>query len=267
MLKFFKRLIIALFLLYIAACSYMFFMQEDFIFHPKKLAAKYKINFPFEEEELMLKIDEKTSISAILCHSQQKKKKGLIFFLHGNSGNLTNQEQPAQFYTDMGYDFFSMDYRTFGKSTGELIDEKQFYSDITFAYKTMTKRYAEDSIIVVGYSIGTGSAAMITASQHPSKLILIAPYYSLIDMTQRRYPFIPSFLLNYKFETNEFLKKIDQPVLIVHGNKDDILPFEGSVMLSELLNEKSRFVAINGQNHNDFEFNKTYISALKKFLN
>jgi len=45
------------------------------------------------------------------------------------------------------------------------------------------------------------------------------------------------------------------------------LPFEGSVMLSELLNEKSHFVAINGQNHNDFEFNKTYISALKKFLN
>ena len=60
--------------------------------------------------------------------------------------------------------------------------------------------------------------------------------------------------------------KIAQPVLIVHGDKDDILPFDGSVMLSKLLNEKSQFVAIKGQNHNDFEFNKTYISALKNFL-
>ncbi len=267
MLKFFKRLILVLTILYFIFSSYLYFMQESFIFNPKKLSSNYEIDFQLEGEEITLKVNDKTRLSAILCFTHQKKKKGLVFFLHGNSGNLTNQKQPAKFYTDLGYDFFTLDYRTFGKSTGELIDEKQFYADVTFAYLEMKKIYTEDSIIVIGYSIGTASAAMITATQNPSKLVLIAPYYSLIDMMQRRYPFVSSFLLKYKFQTNEYLKQIKHPVLIVHGDKDDVLPFDGSLKLSALLNEKSQFVAIKGLNHNDFEFNDTYISTLKNFLN
>jgi hypothetical protein len=130
----------------------------------------------------------------------------------------------------------------------------------------MKRRYTEDSIVVIGYSVGTASAAMITALENPRKLVLIAPYYSLIDMTYRSYPFIPSFLLKYKFETNEHLKKIKEPVLLVHGDKDVVLPFEGSKQLSKLLNNKSKFVPIKGQGHDDFEFNEVYDKEVSLFL-
>lgn len=263
MKKFLYRLLIMTAILYVGACAYMYFMQESFIFHPDKLNAKEELSYG---KEISITTPDGVELSGIISPSKDPARKRLVFFLHGNAGNLSNQEQPAEFYTAKGYDFFSFDYRSFGKTKGELTDQDQFFSDVKTAYREMKRRYTEDSIVVIGYSVGTASAAMITAVENPSKLVLIAPYYSLIDMTHRSYPFIPSFLLKYKFETNEHLKKIKEPVLLVHGDQDVVLPFEGSELLSKLLNSKSRFVPIKGQGHDDFEFNPVYDKEVNKFL-
>jgi pimeloyl-ACP methyl ester carboxylesterase len=266
MKKFLYRLLIVLTVLYLGGCAYMYFMQESFIFHPDKLAKNEVITFGPEDKEITLQPEAGIELSSILSRSKQPERKRLVFFLHGNAGNLMNQEQPANYYTSLGYDFFTFDYRSFGKSNGEITDQEQFFSDVEYAYNEMKKIYTEDSIVVIGYSVGTGSAAMITARKEPSKLVLIAPYFSLVDMTTRQYPIIPTFLLKYKFETNEFLKKINEPVLLVHGDKDEVLPFDGSQKLAKLLNKKSRFVAIPGQGHDDFEFNSTYNKEVEVFL-
>jgi alpha-beta hydrolase superfamily lysophospholipase len=263
MKKFLYRILILAVILYVGACAYMYFMQESFIFDPDKLSAKEKLAFG---KEISIPTSDGIVLSGIISPSKDASRKRLVFFLHGNAGNLSNQEQPAEFYTAKGYDFFSFDYRSFGKTKGELIDQDQFFSDVRTAYREMKKRYTEDSIVVIGYSVGTASAAMITEVENPSKLVLIAPYYSLIDMTHRNYPFIPSFLLKYKFETNEHLKRIKEPVLLVHGDKDVVLPFEGSKMLSGFLNLKSKFVPIKGLGHDDFEFNEVYDMEVSRFL-
>jgi len=261
--KFFYRLLITVTIMYAGVCSFMYFMQESFIFHPDKLGPNAVLSFG---KEIFIPTSDGIELNGVVCPSKDRGRKRLVFFLHGNSGNLSNQEQAAQFYTSKGYDFFSFDYRSFGKTKGKLTDEDQFFSDVKIAYSNMKRRYAEDSIVVIGYSVGTASAAMITALENPSKLVLIAPYYSLIDMTHRSYPFIPIFLLKYKFETNEHLKNIKKPVLLVHGDKDIVLPFEGSVSLSKLLNSQSKFVPITGQGHDDFEFNNVYDREVSRFL-
>ncbi|MGK4569129.1 alpha/beta fold hydrolase [Flavobacterium sp. 3HN19-14] len=61
----------------------------------------------------------------------------------------------AEIYTSLGYDCFIPDYRGYGKSGGEIESESQFLSDVDLLYKDMLKRYAEDKIVIIGYSIGT----------------------------------------------------------------------------------------------------------------
>jgi pimeloyl-ACP methyl ester carboxylesterase len=239
-------------------------MQESFIFHPEKIEQNQVIDMGIPSQELTFKMDE-IKLHGVLC--KVPNSRGLIFFLHGNKGNVLYQRKAAKFYTSLGYDFFTFDYRGFGKSNGECINEEQFFNDVKHVYKEMAKLYPEKTINVIGYSLGTGPAAMLASQLNPSRLLLIAPYYSLKDMTIRRYYIIPTFLLKYPFETNVYLQGVKIPTLIVHGDQDAVLPYEGGEKLAELLNNSGRFVRLAGQGHDDLEENAEFRKAVSLFLN
>ena len=265
MKKFLKRILIVVIILYIGGCGYMYFMQEKFIFNPTTLGETEQLNYTGDFKELTFKTEDNNSISAVL--KINKNSKGLIFYLHGNRGNLNDQVEVSEFYSNLGFDFFTMDYRSFGKSTGELINEEQFFSDVELVYDSIKKLYDESTIRIIGYSVGTGSAAMLASKNTPKSLTLMAPYYSLVQMTVNRYKIIPTFLLKYPFETYKYLQDVKCPVEIIHGTNDDVLPFSGSVQLSKLLKPQDSFIQIKGQGHNRFEENKEFIDAMKAFLN
>jgi len=263
MKKFVLRLIGIILSVYVLGCGYMYFMQESFIFKPEKLSQKNKLSFEIPHEEMSI-YSNGAKLSCVLC--AVPKSKGLIFFLHGNTGNLNDQEVPAKFYNSLGFDFFTFDYRGFGKSTGEITSEDQFLSDIDRVYQQMKKKYSEKKITVIGYSLGTCPAAYITSKNHPDKLVLIAPYYSMSEMAIKEYKIIPTFLLKYKFDTYKYVQKIKNEILLIHGTKDETLPYEGSVSLSKLLSEDDEFLTVKGQGHNNFEENKIFSNKVIKFL-
>jgi alpha-beta hydrolase superfamily lysophospholipase len=263
MKKIIKRLLFLIIILYVGACGYMYFQQESFIFHPEKINASTVLKFDQEFEELNITSNGETLNGALF---KVKDAKGLVFFCHGNSGNILKQADAAKFYTNLGFDFFSFDYRGYGKSTGEVESEEQFFSDVQAFYNELNKRYKEAEINVIGYSLGTCPAAMLAAKNKPNKLILIAPYYSLSDMTIRRYKVIPPFLLKYKFDTYKYVQQAKMPILLVHGDKDGIIPFDCSLQLKNKLKKTDVFLPIKGQDHNNFEQNSTYFEAASSFL-
>jgi uncharacterized protein len=264
--KILLRSLLFILIAYAGICAYMYFAQESLIFHPEKMGKNEKIDFGFPIAELAIKSYDGTTLSGILCGSSIPEPGRAVFFLHGNAGNLHDQKQAAEFYTSLGYDFFTFDYRGFGKSEGAIESEEQFYRDIERMYREMKTAYHKDSIVVVGYSVGTAPAAMIASRMQPKKLVLIAPYYSMIDMTKRRYPFVPTALLKYRFETGMHLEKVKSKILMIHGDQDDVLPFECSEMLVKHLSPNGRFVPIKGQGHNDFEKNSVFEEAIRAFL-
>src|SRR4029078_12142443 len=105
---------------------------------------------------------------------------------------------------------------------GRINSKAQLFDDIQNAYDEMKMHFQEDSIVVLGYSIGTGPAAHLAATNHPKLLILQAPYYSLADMMRHYYPIIPTFILKYQLRTNEYLKDCKMPVVIFHGDRDEV---------------------------------------------
>lgn len=241
----------------------MYFFQTDFIFKPTKIAADYPFSFqqPFEEFSIPVKNAE---LNAGLFKTKGTSK-GVILFVHGNAENMVKLEEHAAFYTKIGYDFFAYDFRGFGKSTGTNTTEQQFFEDAQTVYLFLSKRYDESAITVIGYSIGTATAAYLAAENHPRNLALIAPYYSLSKMTTHRYKIIPPFLLKFPFDTYQHVQKTTCNIGLFHGTIDEVIPYENSVALAKC-NRNARLVTFKGQLHDFFERNNAFSSEMKAFL-
>lgn len=250
--------------LYIVLCGFLFFFQERLIFFPQKLDKDHKFEFAQAFEELFIKTNDGKSINVLLFKSEDPN--GLIFYLHGNAGCLKSWGEVAEAYTNLNYDVCIIDYRGYGKSEGYIFSQNQLYEDNQLVYNEMKNRYCENKIIVLGYSIGTGLAAKLASVNNPKLLILQAPYYSLTDVMKHNYPFVPTFLLKYKFATNEYLKNCKLPVVIFHGNQDKVIYYESSLKLKEEFNQNITLITLKGQGHNGMTHNEHYITKLAKLL-
>ncbi|WNJ20348.1 alpha/beta fold hydrolase [Pontibacter sp. G13] len=250
--------------LYLLLCVALFFLQENLIFFPEKLDASYRFQFTESFEELTFQAPDGKHLNGLLFKSDSSK--GLVFYLHGNAGSLSSWGYVADTYTSLGYDVFILDYRGFGKSEGNISSQAQLFEDNQMIYNEFKKRYREEDIIVLGYSIGTGLASKLASDNHPSQLILQAPYYSLTDMMRQRFSFVPTFLLKYKFETHEYLKNCDMPITIFHGEVDQVIHYTSSLKLKEEFRDQIDLIPLKGQGHNGITDNGHYQQELKRLL-
>lgn len=258
------KILTLLFSIYILLCGFLFFFQEKLIFFPQHLDKNYKFQFGQQFEELNIKAKDGKLINGLLFKTDNSK--GVIFYLHGNAGSLSSWGNVAKTYTDLNYDIFIIDYRSYGKSEGEINGQNQLFEDNQTLYNELKKRYNEDKIIVIGYSIGTGLASKLASTNSPKLLILQAPYYSMTDMMKQRFSFIPTFILKYKLTTSEYLKDCKMPVVIFHGNSDEVIYYGSSLKLKEEFKKQVTLITLNGQGHNGMTDNEEYKKELRKIL-
>ncbi len=249
---------------YVLLCCLAYFIQEKLIFFPQKLNNDYRFNFPQRFEEIRIETDDDQILHGLLFKA--KNPRGLIFYLHGNAGSLAGWGEVASIFTDLNFDLFMLDYRGYGKSTGSIQNEKQLLQDVQTAYSEMLKLYDEEKVIVLGYSIGTGPAAMLGATNNPKMVILQSPYYSLADVVKQTVPVIPVFLLRYKLETNRYLKECRMPVVLIHGDSDEVIPYSQSLKLKSVFKSSDMLITLPGQTHNGMSSNPDYQKTIKKIL-
>src|SRR5688572_5251651 len=250
--------------IYILVCILLYFFQEKLIFFPEKLGKEYLFQFDQTFEERNIKTNDGVILSGLLFKADSSK--GVILYLHGNGGSLSSWGDVGKTYTDLNYDAFILDYRGYGKSEGVIKGEQQLYSDIQAVYDELKKEYSEDRIIVLGYSIGSGPASKVASDNNPKLLILQAPYYNLTDLMRRTYSIIPTFILKYKFETNKHLKGCEMPVVIFHGDQDEVIYFGSSLKLKDEFKGTDKLITLTGQGHNGMTDSEEYRTELKKIL-
>jgi len=251
--------------LYIVLCGLLYFFQEKLIFFPQKLDTDYRFEFGQKEfEELNIKTTDGKLLNGLLFKAENTK--GLVFYLHGNAGSLCSWGNVADTYTKLNYDVFILDFRSYGKSAGSINGQEQLFKDNQTVYNELKKKYTEKETIIIGYSIGTGLAAKLASENNPKKLILQAPYYSLTDMMHHRFLFIPTFILKYKFATNEYLKNCCMPITIFHGNNDKVIYYGSSLKLKEEYKTKIDLITLDRQGHNGMTDNLEYKKELKRIL-
>lgn len=250
--------------LYFLICILLYFYQESMIFFPDRLSPAHQFTFKQPFEEINIPTSDGTKLHGVLFKADSSK--GLIFYLHGNAGSIDTWGDAAKIYADFNYDVFMLDYRGYGKSEGSINSQQQLLDDVQAAYNTMKKSYSEDSIVVLGYSVGSGPATKIASTNNPKMLILQAPYYSILDMMNYRYKILPSFILKYPMETNKFIEQCKMPVIVFHGEQDDIIYYGSSVKLKELFKSTDTLVTLKNQGHHDISYNPDYLRAMEKLI-
>ncbi|HBK72481.1 MAG TPA: alpha/beta hydrolase [Flavobacteriaceae bacterium] len=244
----------------------LYFFQEKIIFRPKKLAKNFSFTFATKFEEVHLKTNDNSLINAL--YFKVNGPKGVLLYFHGNKGNLERWGKIVAPYTSYGYDVFVIDYRGYGKNT-DARTESKMYQDAQLAYDYVKQFFKEENISIYGRSLGCTFAAKVAKENKPKQLILEAPFYSLIDLAQHKLPFLPHrWLLKFKFETNNFIGKINCPIAIFHGDSDKMIPIESSQKLVETAGEKNiDFIILkNGTHHNISSF-KIYKDTMSELLN
>ncbi len=250
--------------LYALLCVILYFNQEKLIFYPQRLPKNHTFNFSGEYQEMYFPTKDGKTLNGVLFKA--KESKGLIFYLHGNAGNIDSWGSIATTYTNLGYDVCLLDYRGYGKSTGKITSQNQLFEDNQLVYDEMKMRYQQDKITIVGYSIGTGMAAKLAADNNPKKLILQAPYYNLTDLMKKMFPLIPTFILNYKLDTNHYLTNCKMPIFLFHGNKDQLINYKASQRLHDEYKTNTELILLTNQGHNGITDNPHYQSEIKRIL-
>lgn len=266
-LNYLKRTFIAVLAMYTVGCALLYYFQEKMLFHPEAIEKSVEYSYASDFKEKFYEVEKGVELNTLLFSSDSISTEHgkLIFFIHGNGGTLKTLGGIVPNFTDRGYDCFLYDYRGYGKSDGIIDSEAKLFSDAQLLYNEMKKRYGEENIIVVGYSIGTGIASWLAANNSPHKLILEAPYFSMKDLMKNKYPIVPSFLLRYPLESDKYLKETKCPIFIFHGNKDQSIPFSSSQKLKKL-HPKINLTPLSDVGHTGLAQHKKYQEMLSEIL-
>jgi alpha-beta hydrolase superfamily lysophospholipase len=199
-------------------------------------------------------------------HFKVPNSRGVVYYLKGNSKSIKGWGKFAKDFVSNGYDFFMMDYRGFGKSSGKRSQEKVF-NDAQYIYKWLTQYYTEDKIVLYGRSWGSGIAARIASWNKPASLLLDSPYFSFRYNTNRYLFFLPlRWILRYDIRTDQYLKSTTCPVHIIHGTKDRLISFSQSEKLKSLYPDKITLHSIEGARHNNLPDFPEFFETLYQVL-
>ncbi len=250
---------------YVVVCIYFYSAQNGILFKPRPLPENHAYTYSFEFEERWFTGTDGNRIHAIHAKSPDSAQ-GLVIFFHGNAGNNDTSPTKFRYFLEAGYDILYPDYRGYGQSTGELNDEEDLVGDMEVVYQEMTQEYKESDIVIVGYSLGSGIAALVAAEHDPKGVILWTPYYSMLDMKESAYPFLPDFLVRYPLRTDLALQKIEEPVTIYFAEDDQVLPVERSIRLTEHLKQSDEYIILEDQRHGGIFNNPRLVEEIPRIL-
>jgi hypothetical protein len=247
---------------YGALLGYFYLVQEDLIFHPQPLPADFRFEFGahdqrFEEVRVPVPGGELHAL-----HFRQPAPRGLVFFLHGNSGNLATWTTRIDFYRRANYDLFMLDYRGFGKSRGRIDGEDQLHADVRAAWERAAPAYAGKPVVILGRSLGAGLATRLARDVRPALLVLVTPYTSLIDLAQLHYPLAPVWLLKYRLRSDALIGEVDSPVLLLHGDRDALTPLAHARQLHALARSPAQLLIVDGAGHHDIHEFPAFLETL-----
>jgi uncharacterized protein len=243
-------------------------LQDKIFFKPAAKALQENYNLPQPYREVNIAINATTNLNIVQFKANDTNNiKGVVLYFHGNKKNISWYAKYAPAFTGSNYEVWMMDYPGFGKSTGTLTEEI-LYSNAAQVYKLARSRFAKNSIIIFGKSIGTGIAAQLASVKDCKALILETPYYSLQSLVGTYLFMYPlKTMMHYNLPTYQYLPKVYAPITIFHGTSDGVIPYRNAKKLRPLLKAKDIFITIEEGTHNNLFEKPAVINKIKQLLN
>ena len=257
-------LVILVSLVYFFASLGLYIFQRDLLYHPTENnydGDKLTVNI----QEVKIVTDDNIDLLA-WYHNKDINKFKTILFLHGNAGSLENRIHKINHFEDMNINFLLLSWRGFSGNKGKPT-EKGLYQDARSAVKWLVKQgVIEENIIIYGESLGTGITTEIAQNKNFAGIILETPFTSMVAAGKSKYPIFPiKLLLKDKYESEKKIKNIKSPVLIMHGEEDQIVPFWMGEKMFKMANEPKYSYFTKFDDHM-MVYDENLVSELKKFI-
>ena len=242
---------------------------NQFIYFPDSTIYQDPGDFGLEFEDVYL-----TTSDGVRIHGWFVPGSGdtTLLWFHGNGGNISNRaDNIARLNRRLGVSILIIDYRGYGLSEGSP-NEQGTYLDAEAAVAHALSRPDVDPgrLVLFGRSLGCAVAAEMALRHDVYAVVLESPFTSISAMARRAYAFLPGLglLVGNMYDTLDKAARIDAPVMVLHGDSDDIVPFEMGREVFEAAREPKRFYRIPGAGHNDTYAvgGGPYLDALGSFL-
>ena len=245
---------------YLALAALMFFAQRSLMYFPETVrTSPAAAGFPQAEEIWLNPADGERVIA---WHVPPRDDKPVVLYFHGNGGSIRLRVDRFQKIAAAGVGLVGLSYRGYGGSTGTPT-EAGLIEDARVAYAFAAERYP-GRMAVWGESLGTGVAIALAAEKPMTHVILDAPYTSTVDVAADLYWFLPvRRLMKDQFRSDERIKNVNAPVLILHGDADDIIPIKYGERLLAMVPGEKRLVRFTGGYHMDLDRFGAVDEALK----
>jgi fermentation-respiration switch protein FrsA (DUF1100 family) len=177
---------------------------------------------------------------------------GHLLLCHGNAGNVGDRVPHAALLAATGFDVLLFDYRGYGRSSGRPSEEGT-YRDARAALTCALEQPGVDParVFYLGESLG-GAVALELALEHPpAGLVLLSTFTGVRELGRLHYPFVPTALVPDAYPTLRRIHELHAPLLVLHGERDEIVPLSHGRALFESASEPKRMHVFPGLGHND----------------
>ena len=173
----------------------------------------------------------------------------LVF--NGNAGDRSMRAPLAAALNRMGYSVLLFDYRGYGGNSGRPTEDG-LAADARAAEAWLAAQPGVERVAYFGESLGAAVAVGLAVQRPPAALVLRSPFTSLPDVGAVHYPWLPvRRLLLDRYPSIERIASVSAPLLVIAGDRDDIVPLSLSKRLYDAAAEPKRFVLVPGAGHND----------------
>lgn len=234
-------------------------MADKLIFAPPRAS------YGKEAPQLTLLTTEKgESIAAF--YFEAKPGKPTILYSHGNAEDIGQSSDLYEQWTNLGWGVLAYDYPGYGQSSGKPT-EKSCERAISSAWNYLTEKQniSNDDIVIIGRSVGSGPAVWLASKHSARSLVLISPFTSTYAVSSPAQYILPG----NRFPNKKRIRKIETPLLVVHGQEDGIITANhGRELVEASAARQKKYVALADVGHNDLYLRKglTLLREIEDFI-
>lgn len=241
------------------------FSIESFIFYPEKEFWTLPTDRGMEYEDVFLSCPDGVTIHGWFLPGRGETT---LLFFHGNGGNISHRVEKVYLLCYPEISALLIDYHGYGMSGGRPSEESCYLDAmVSWEYLTQKRQIPPKKIVLFGESLGGAVAIDLAVKKEIGAVILESTFTDIGSVMSRFVPGIGTFLKK-RFHSLSKMTKLKAPLLILHGDQDELVPYELGRKLFEEANEPKEFFTIRGAHHNDtYEVGgEAYREAIHQFI-
>ncbi len=225
-------------------------ITNSMLFHPSLGQSRDPGAVGLGFSTLTLATEDGTAIEAwwIPYRGPAEDREITVVTFHGNAGTMADRLEHTRLLHDLGVSILTVEYRGYGNSEGSP-SEEGFAQDARAGLAEARRRAPANKVVIHGRSLGGAIATRLAATQPADGLIIESTFTSLADMAGRTGIPLARRLVAYDFDSLAHMRSVTAPVLVVHGEQDELIPLSMGEALRDAAG--AEWLAIPGGQHND----------------